>query len=107
MLQFVARFASFIYGILSGFDRVRFRGTQRAIAYARGFDAMLHAKGVLLKDYQAYTKSITAQMTQQVAQDANAWGVPITYVERSSISKEELAADLAKKAHRTQGLLAI
>jgi hypothetical protein len=107
MTSFLARFASFIYGVLSGFDRVRFRGTQRAISYARGFDAMLHSRGVLLKDYSKYVESVTAHMVKQVTADAAAHGVPIVYVERSSISKEALAAQLAAQAHRTQGLLAI
>jgi hypothetical protein len=107
MLQFVARFASLIYGVLSGFDRIRFRGTHRAISHARGFDAMLHVHGVLLKDYSSYVESVTARLTKQVVADAAALGVPILYVERSSQSKEDLAAQLAAKAGRTHGLLAI
>lgn len=107
MLHFVARFASLIYGVLSGFDRVRFRGTQRAISYARGFDAMLHAHGILLKDYSKYVESVTARLSKQVVGEAVALGVPVVYVERSSISKEALAAELAAKAGRTHGLLAI
>ena len=89
---------SLIYGVLSGFDRIRFRGTHRAISHARGFDAMLHVHGVLLKDYSSYVESVTARLTKHVVADAAALGVPILYVERSSQSKEDLAAQLAAKA---------
>src|SRR5262245_55894262 len=107
MSAFLSRFTSLLYGVLSGFDRVRFRGTQRAISHACGFDAMLHHFGVLLKDYSSFVESVTARIHKQVAADATAWGAPIQYVERSSISKEAFAAQLAAQSNRSQGLLAI
>jgi len=39
MDQFIARHREQIVGVLSGFDRVVFRGTLRSIAYADGLSA--------------------------------------------------------------------
>lgn len=36
MLSFVRRFADKIIGVLRGFDRLRFRGTKRLLAYEGG-----------------------------------------------------------------------
>lgn len=59
MTSFLNRFASSIYGVLSGFDRIRFRGTQRLLASTRGLQAFLSHAGVLLKDFKPYVTTIT------------------------------------------------
>src|SRR2546423_1802706 len=54
MNTFLQRFASSIHGALSGFDRVRFRGTQRLLANLRGMAAYLSFHGILLKHFGAF-----------------------------------------------------
>ncbi len=39
MKEFIAKFGDRIVGVLSGFDRLVFRGTLRAIVYAQGMEA--------------------------------------------------------------------
>jgi hypothetical protein len=38
MQQFIERNADHITGVLSGFDRILFRGTMRALSYLEGMD---------------------------------------------------------------------
>lgn len=54
MNTFLSRFAGSIHGVLSGFDRIRFRGTQRLLASVRGMAAYLSFRGVLLRDFKSY-----------------------------------------------------
>ena len=59
MNQFVHRHAGSVTGMLSGFDRVRFRGTLRLVANAAGMAAFLNYVGVLLKDFERYVQDVT------------------------------------------------
>jgi len=54
MNTFLQRHAPSVTGMLSGFDRVRFRGTLRLLANAGGMGAFLAYMGVLLKDFKQY-----------------------------------------------------
>ena len=47
MERFLTRHASRITGILSGFDRMLFRGTLRSISYVDGLDKFLSSQRVL------------------------------------------------------------
>jgi hypothetical protein len=107
MQAFLCRFAAFIYGSLSGFDRIRFRGTQRLLANAEGLRRFLAFKGVLLKDFKPYVTGVTDGIRQQVEAQAAAAGHQIIYVNDSHASKEQLAAEEAKRAGITRGLQAI
>ncbi len=52
MNAFLQRHDSSVSGMLSGFDRVRFRGTLRLLANAGGMGAFLAYLGVLLKNFK-------------------------------------------------------
>jgi len=107
MATFVDRFADSIHGVLSGFDRIRFRGTQRLLASVRGLTAFLAFAHVRLTEFKPYVTAVTEQIRREVEAQAQRAGVAIEYVNDSSKSKEQLAAVLAKRAGRTTGLRAI
>lgn len=107
MKSFLLAFASAIYGTLSGFDRVRFRGTQRHLVYPDGLDQLLWREKVLLKDFAAYATRTTERIRREIESHAAKRGVEIEYVRTASQSKEELAARLAEKAGRREGIVAI
>lgn len=48
-----------IKGVLSGFDRVRFRGTKRMLANADGLGCFLHFIKVLLMGFKAWSLDLT------------------------------------------------
>jgi hypothetical protein len=107
MSTFLDRFSDSIHGLLSGFDRIRFRGTQRLLASVRGLTAYLAFHGVRLTEFKTYVTGVTDAIRREVEAEAQRAGVAIAYVNDASLSKEELAADLAKQAGRTTGLRAI
>ena len=59
MQGFIQRHAANVIGVLSGFDRVRLRGTLRWLSNVRGMYGFLQASSVLLKDFTQYAKDIT------------------------------------------------
>ncbi|MCI0335333.1 MAG: hypothetical protein L0228_19165 [Planctomycetes bacterium] len=81
-----------VIGVLSGFDRILFRGTLRSLAYANGLCLWLSAHGVLLKNFKAFAQMISTRMKQHAEQLAAEAGRPFQYIASAAISKEELAA---------------
>ncbi len=81
---FLARHASVIQGVLSGFDRVRFRGTQRWLANERGMRSWLWKQQVLLKDFKNYALGLREQIKQATQQIADTTHRPVQYLQSSS-----------------------
>jgi hypothetical protein len=107
-MRFLTAFTLSCYAILHGFDRIRFRGTQRHLSYVQGLDQfLLHKAHVQLKDFADYAKSTSQRLCQGIEAQARHQGIEPHYVELSSTSKEEVAAELAQKAGRTDGLRAV
>ena len=64
MLSFLTKFAGMVTGVLSGFDRLFFRGTLRGIAYTAGLQKYLWANHILLKDFAQHSLEVTAQLQE-------------------------------------------
>jgi hypothetical protein len=94
MNPFISRLGSRVIGVLHGFDRLRFAGTQRLLANSAGLGAFLAHIGVLLKDFGTWTERLTAEIrsaSEAVMRDA---GRPLKYLNDSSQSKEQLAESI-------------
>lgn len=107
MQSFLARHDENIKGVLSGFDRVRFRGTLRWLASKRGLCAWLHHQGVLFKDFKSYATGITDTLREATTKLAERSGKPIEYLYSSRIRKELYARDIARRDGITAGLVCI
>jgi hypothetical protein len=97
MMRFVQRHAENVLGVLSGFDRMLFRGTQRMLASACGLMNYLWSIQVLLKDFGDWSEELTRQLragSEQVMIDA---GRPCQYLNNPTASKEELALRIAAR----------
>ena len=107
MNSFVTRHASEVKGTLSGFDRVRFRGTLRWLANLRGMGTWLNRANVLLKDFKGYAMGLTERIklaTQDLAEKA---GRPVIYLPSSSLRKEDFARDIAERDGVGEGLVCV
>ena len=62
MERFVTRHRDRIVGILSGFDRMLFRGTLRSISYGDGLDKFLSSQHVLYKDFATYVQRLSDRL---------------------------------------------
>lgn len=107
MQSFIQRHSSQVIGVLSGFDRVRLRGTLRWLSNVRGMMDYLSVVSVLLKDFTGYAKEITEQIRQRTKQDAEQAGRPLIYLNNSQTSKEEQAREIARRDHIQEGLICV
>lgn len=107
MKSFLTRHASEVKGALSGFDRVRFRGTIRWLAHHRGLSTWLGSNGILNKDFPDYATGLTNQIklaTQELAEKAEC---PLQYLYSSSVRKETVARVIAQGRETRPGLVCV
>ena len=107
MERFVTRHGDRIVGILSGFDRLLFRGTLRWMCYVDGMAKFLASQGVLLKDFGAYAERLSARVkahAHALATDANR---PFEYLASSQLRKEAHARMIAERDGITAGLVCV
>jgi hypothetical protein len=107
MKTFIQRFGGDILGVLHGFDRLRFRGTRRFLANVAGMMSYLWQRHVLLKDFKAFARNITAEVRQAAEEVAVQQGRPIEYLRNSVMDKEAWARELAKRDGIQQGLIGV
>ena len=103
MNGFTAKYADRLAGVLSGFDRLVFRGTLRRLSYVEGLRGYLWDRKVLLKDFGAHAQAITERVKQACEAAAQQAGVPIRYLPSADTSKEEVARKLAQERGVSQG----
>ena len=107
MKEFVQRHGSSVIGVLSGFDRLLFRGTLRRIANAAGLASFLRYTGVLLKDFAAHAEALTEQVKAASLAAAEAAGRPVQYLPDPSVRKEDLARAIARRDGVDAGLVCV
>jgi len=96
MKKFVARHASRVISVLSGFDRLVFRGSLRALRN-NGINGFLHRAGVRLLDFGKFAKETTERVKEAALAEAKERDRPVVYLESPRTSKEELARELLVK----------
>jgi hypothetical protein len=104
--RFIARHADKILGVLSGFDRLVFRGTLRRMAYVDGLGKFLNWRGVLLKDFGAFAETMTARVRAASEAEARGLNRPIVYLQSSREDKEKVALKIAERDGIREGLIA-
>ena len=88
MQEFINKYREQINGVLSGFDRLVFRGSLRRLNYgwwdgnlaamvAQGMEQYLWQNGILFKDYLDHVKQVSQQVRKACAQPWEKQGVPI------------------------------
>jgi hypothetical protein len=107
MESFIQRHQEDVMGVLTGFDRLLFRGTLRSIAYGDGVDKFLGAVGVRYKDFGSYAEQLSEQLKKHARQVAREAGRPYRYLPSSSQSKEDVAKEIARRDGVTEGLVCV
>jgi len=103
MHEFTAKYADQIQGVLSGFDRLVFRGSLRKIAYPFGMYGYLWANQVPLKEFGAHVNAISERVKEAALRCMQPAGRPVQYLQSSKDNKEEIARAIARKDQITQG----
>ena len=107
MNSFVRKFAPVIKGVLSGFDRLVFRGLVRQFSYAEGLLGYLCHHGIRLKDFGDHAQAITEQVKQASLAEAQRLGREVRYLQDSEIRKDDLAREIAVRDRIDRGLICI
>jgi len=94
MKRFLSRFESLITGVLSGFDRLVFRGTLRPLMRPHGMDYFLHDSGVSLSDFARYADTTCGRVKEAALAAAADAGRPVRYLSSSGDDKADIAASL-------------
>lgn len=107
MDSFVQRHAEDVIGVLSGFDRVLFRGTLRSISYSDGLDRFLGAVGVRYKDFGDFAQGLSEQLKKRAESVAQAAGRPFVYLYSSGQSKEQFVRSMIQRDGVKEGLVCV
>ena len=107
MERFVTRHGDRIAAILSGFDRLLFRGTLRSIAYVQGLDIFLSSHRVLYKDFGTFAAAVSDRLKSQAEALAAQAKRPFRYVASSRLSKEDVAREILRTDPIAEGLICV
>jgi hypothetical protein len=107
MKTFLQRFAALVLGVLSGFDRLVFRGKLRQLYAPDGMDHYLASNHILFKAFKEHAESITRQVIEASVAQAGRLGRPFEYLDSPKISKEDRALELAQRDGVKQGLICV
>lgn len=107
MRSFVQRHQTEIKGVLSGFDRLRFRGTLRWLSSIEGMGSFLGTIRVLLMHFNDWAQLQTDRIRTATARLAQSAGRPVVYLASSQTSKEETALEIAAEDGIREGLVAV
>lgn len=105
--SFLTKFGQYITGILCGFDRLRFRATQRLLFQPNSMEAYLTVCGVLIKHFKNFAEGITQRVKAAAYQAATKAGRPVKYLGGGDTDKERLARQLAQQDGISEGLIAV
>jgi hypothetical protein len=107
MNAFLQRHASSVMGMISGWDRLRFRGTLRMLSHVRGLLTFLCFTRNLLKDFGKYAQRVSQEVRTQSLAVAAASGRPVVHLRSPSVNKEQVALQIAKDDKIEEGLIAV
>jgi hypothetical protein len=95
MQKLLALYDDMIENTVSGWDRIRFRGTIRWLASLQGLGSFMGRRSILLKSFGRWAESITKRIRAACERQAEVLGIPVVYLNRSDVDKEALARQVA------------
>lgn len=108
MSSLTERYAARIRGTLSCFDRVVLTGTIPGICFARGMEAYLRARGLLLVDYPRFAQPLRDEVHQTIRQLAQEAGLEIEVIRSPNrFRKEARVQQVLQERGVTSGIVHI
>lgn len=107
MDKFVARYRSLVTAVLSGFDRLVFRGTLLPLVRPRGMFNFLTRAQVGLLDFKDYVLATSDRVKAAALREAIARNRPVRYLASGALDKEALARRLLDAYPVEEGLICV
>jgi len=104
---FVAQHQSDVIGVLSGLDRLRFKGTLPALYYPKTMECYLSVKRLMFKEFKDFALGITRRIKAAAMELAEKAGRPFIYLRSSNTRKETQAKDLVDRDGLQEGLIGV
>lgn len=106
MQKLIARFGKAVKGVLTGFDRIVFKGTILPVTHEEGAMSFLGWRGVLNRDYKKWVLAQTDALLKAVDRLAREQtGRPIIHLNSWQADKEKLARNQQEKTGIKSGLI--
>lgn len=105
MNPFLQQHGKLVSGMVSGWDRLRFRGMLQKLCYAEGMNAFIRASGRLFKEFKEFAIWSSTQLKEAALEVARGLDRPAFYVPSARVSKEEMAKQHARDERITEGLI--
>jgi hypothetical protein len=116
MQQFIDKYGKQIQGVVSGFDRLVFRGSLRGLNYgywdqnlqaavAIGMEQYLWHNQILFKDYLDHVKRVSQQVKRESEKVFEQQGRAVLYLRDSAADKDKIAREIAEKKGVQDGLV--
>ncbi len=102
MNEFISRYHDQLSGVISGFDRLVFRGNL-ALNHEAGMKGYLWANGIAWKDYAQHVGEVSQRVKQASLVSMEASHRPCRYLSGVRESKEEMARAIARQDGITSG----
>lgn len=107
MKSFVQTLAGLVFGVLSGFDRLMFRGHLRELAYPGGMNRYCNFNGVKLTAFGKHAEQLTERLIEGSEAEARRLGRPIEYLASPQLRKEDRARAIAQRDGVAESLIAV
>src|ERR1700752_1513118 len=105
MREFIAKHEEEVAGVLSGFDRLVFRGTLRSISYPKGMMNYLWAQQVRLTEFGQHVQRVSERLKQAWREKAERLGRPVQYLSSAGGSKEQVARAMQEREKIEEGMV--
>jgi hypothetical protein len=107
MHSFIQRLTGIVFGVLSGFDRLMFRGHLRELAFPGGMHRYCNFNGIKLTAFAKHAEQLTQHVIAASEAEARRLGRPIEYLASPQLRKEDHARAIAQRDGITDGLIAV
>ena len=104
---FVAQHQTEVIGLLSGFDRLRFKGCLPQLYWPQTMEAYLNVKGLLFKEFKEFALDLTERIKAASLRIAELAGRPFRYLPSCLTRKETLAREWIQKDQLEEGLIGV
>ena len=108
MDSLLSKFETLVNSVITGFDRIMFKGIIQPIMHAEGMESFLIARKIKNKDFKDYAIAQSQSIVQSAEETSREhFNRGVTYIPSANERKEKLAHDRQKENGVKEGLIGI